>query len=629
MSQVFLRLKEEGNGLLASGDLKAAVKKYTEALSASQGIDNYKESCKAAAIALGNRSLAHLRLGNAERALADGEACKARDPTHQKAQYRIDQASKALADPSAPAAPALAPAPAPALAPAPAPARAAAGGGAAALAPVATKPDDGLVPVTILTGFLGAGKTTLLNHILTAEHGKKLAVIENEFGEVGIDDELLKKNTRMHAEEEIIEMMNGCICCTVRQDLITVLEKLAQRVESGLKLDGIVIETTGMANPAPVAQTFFVDPKVKKFARLDGVITLVDAKHVEQHLDDVKVGADNTAVEQLAFADRIILNKVDLVSEADLARVEARVRCINAFAPLQRSTQSLVSVDSVLNVQGFDLERTLEMDPEFLDTGKMHLHDQSVSSVSIRTGGDVHMMLVNEFINDLLKTRGPDIFRMKGVLSIAGSTKKFVYQGVHMIFDGKFEGDWTPGEERCSKLVFIGKKLDKAALVRSFRKCMNTMENSARIAAIERVKLQERQQGQLLSAAQRDDVRAIEASLAAGADINHGNSVGQTALHIACIWGNSSAVAALVKSGADVDKRNQPMLGEQTPVHMLASRTTNPGNRLECARILVAAGADLNAQDRGDQLAFELLDSANELPDLRALLTPKEARSEQ
>merc|ERR1711934_336802 len=264
------------------------------------------------------------------------------------------------------------------------------------------------VPVTILTGFLGSGKTTLLNHILTQQHGKKIAVIENEFGDVGIEDALLKENTKMQAEEEIIETMNGCICCTVRQDLVQVLDKLAQRVESGaLKLDAIVIETTGMADPAPVAQTFFVEPKVSKFARLDGIITLVDAKHIEGHLDEEKPeGAENEAVEQVAFADRMILNKTDLVTEADLVRIEARPRVINKFAPIQRSCQSQVSVDHVLNIRGFDVNKVLEMDPEFLNTDGEHVHDETVTSLSITEPGDVHMALVNDWVSAILRDKG-------------------------------------------------------------------------------------------------------------------------------------------------------------------------------------------------------------------------------
>eukprot|EP00966_Prymnesium_polylepis_P064811 1503445-Prymnesium_polylepis.1 len=243
------------------------------------------------------------------------------------------------------------------------------------------------------------GKTTLLNHLLTAPHGKKLAIIENEFGEVGIDDALLAKNTTMQSEEQIIEMMNGCICCTVRTDLVEVITKLAQRSLSGeLKLDGIIIETTGMADPAPVAQTFFVNKAVEAFARLDGIVTLVDAKHVEQHLDEEKPeGAENEAIEQVAFADRMLLNKTDLVTEEDLERVEARLQAINRFAPIQRTVQSNVSVDSVLDIRGFDLKRTLEMDPEFLNVDGEHEHDASVTSLSIVQSGNVDFELLQDW----------------------------------------------------------------------------------------------------------------------------------------------------------------------------------------------------------------------------------------
>ncbi len=238
-------------------------------------------------------------------------------------------------------------------------------------------------------------------------------------------------------------------------------------------MDAIVIETTGLADPAPVAQTFFVDPEVKSSFVLDGIITLVDAKHIEQHIDEVKPeGVENEAVEQLAFADRVLLNKTDLVTTADLARIEKRIRSINKFAPIERCHQSIVSVDHVLNIKGFDLNRTLEMDPNFLNTDEEHGHDQSVSSLSIVLEGDLDLEDVRIWMTELLKKKGTDIFRMKGILSISGSEKKFVYQGVHMLFTGKFGEIWRKDEKRVSKLVFIGRNLQHEELRRDFTKCL-------------------------------------------------------------------------------------------------------------------------------------------------------------
>ncbi|EGB06425.1 hypothetical protein AURANDRAFT_12916, partial [Aureococcus anophagefferens] len=333
------------------------------------------------------------------------------------------------------------------------------------------------VPVTILTGFLGSGKTTLLNHILTAQHGKRIAVIENEFGDVGIDEHLLKQNMKQQVEgEELIEMMNGCICCTVRADLAVVLKKLKLKHDFN-PLDGIVIETTGMADPAPVAQTFFVEEEIKQFAKLDGIVTLVDVKHIVQHLDEEKPeGAENEAVEQVAFADRLILNKMDLVpDEGERKAVAARLRAINKFAPIVRCEQSKVSPDQVLNIGAFDLKRTLDMDPEFLNTDGEHEHDASVTSLGIdlpSPGSAVDLGLYNNWLDGLMRTKGADLFRMKGVLDAVGLPCRYAFHAVHMIYNGHFIEPWAPNEARSTKLTLIGKNLDHAALKAGFLACL-------------------------------------------------------------------------------------------------------------------------------------------------------------
>jgi G3E family GTPase len=332
---------------------------------------------------------------------------------------------------------------------------------------MAAEPDT-RVPVTVLTGYLGSGKTTLLNQILTANHGKKIAVIENEFGEVGIDDALLKD--RFETTEDIFEMNNGCICCTVRGDLIRILSKLFRR---GTKLDGIIIETTGLADPGPVAQTFFMDESIKEFARLDGIVTLVDAKHIEQHLDEEKPeGAENESVEQIAFADRILLNKIDLVpDESALARVEARIRAINKYAPIMRCQNATVGMENVINLKAFELQRVLEMDPEFLSPDATHEHDDTVYSVGFEQEGDLNMERTNTWIAKLLQEKGVDIYRMKGVLAMAGCAERYVYQGVHMLFTGETLTPWGDAK-RVNRLIFIGKNLDREGLKKGFESCL-------------------------------------------------------------------------------------------------------------------------------------------------------------
>lgn len=335
------------------------------------------------------------------------------------------------------------------------------------------KKASGKVPVTVLTGFLGSGKTTLLNRILKEFHGKRIAVIENEFGEVGIDDSLIEAGP-LTTEENIIEMNNGCICCTVRGDLIAGLKKMVKNsIKNSKPLDGVIIETTGLADPAPVAQTFFADDYVQQKLHLDGIVTLVDAKHLIMHLDEEKPeGVENEAVEQVAFADRIILNKCDLVDEAHLDEVERRIRMINESVKIQRTTQSKVDMDFILGIEAFNLDKILEMDDAFLEDEQDHQHDDRVTSCGFHVKGEVHQQRLNEWLAWLLKERGVDLFRTKGVLAVQGMKEKFVFQAVHMAFNGAPQKEWQPDEERICKLTFIGKNLNRQELEDGFKKCL-------------------------------------------------------------------------------------------------------------------------------------------------------------
>lgn len=335
------------------------------------------------------------------------------------------------------------------------------------------------IPVTVLTGYLGAGKTTLLNRILSENHGKRYAVIVNEFGEIGIDNDLI-----VESDEEIYEMNNGCVCCTVRGDLIRVVEGLMRRPG---RFDAIVVETTGLADPVPVAQTFFMDDDVRSKTKLDAVVALVDAKHLPLRLKDSKEAED-----QIAFADVIVLNKTDLVTPEELRAVEATIRAINPAAKIHRTERSGVDLSEVLDRGAFDLKRALENDPHFLEAdehghghdhdhdGHDHhaspIHDVTVQSVSLR-GGEMDSKKFFPWIEKITQMEGPNILRLKGIIAFKGDDERYVIQGVHMIIEGDHQRAWKDGEAHESRLVFIGRDLDAERLKKSFEACQAVAAN--------------------------------------------------------------------------------------------------------------------------------------------------------
>jgi G3E family GTPase len=322
--------------------------------------------------------------------------------------------------------------------------------------------EENMVPVTILTGFLGSGKTTLLNRILKEDHGKRIAVIENEFGEVGVDSEIIESG-----EEQIVEMNNGCICCTVRGDLIRILGTLKEKRDTGaLKFDRVVIETTGMADPGPVAQTFFTDEEIGNYYLLDSIITLVDAKHAPKQLDEF-----HEAQEQVGFADRILLSKTDVADEKDTEVLIQRIRKMNPRAPIKKVHFGDAPIDEVLDIRGFNLNAILALEPDFL-TDSHHEHHDEVESFVFRSKKPFDGAKLEAFLSGMIQMHGPDLLRYKGVLWMKGNPRRVVFQGVHMMMGGDMGKPWAKHEAKGSILVFIGKKLPKDIFIAGLEECL-------------------------------------------------------------------------------------------------------------------------------------------------------------
>ena len=322
--------------------------------------------------------------------------------------------------------------------------------------------EQDMVPVTILTGFLGSGKTTLLNRILKEDHGRRIAVIENEFGEVGVDNDIIESG-----DEQIVEMNNGCICCTVRGDLIRILGTLKEKRDQGaLKFDRVVIETTGMADPGPVAQTFFTDEEIGNYYLLDSIITLVDAKHAPKQLDEF-----HEAQEQVGFADRILLSKTDLTKEEETELLIKRLKKMNPRAPIKKVHFGNAPLDEVLDIRGFNLNAILELDPEFL-TSLQHEHHDEVESFVFRSEKPFDGQKLEQFLSGMIQVYGPDLLRYKGILWMKGNNRRVVFQGVHMMMGGDMGKPWAKGEKKSSLLVFIGKKLPKDLFVAGLEECL-------------------------------------------------------------------------------------------------------------------------------------------------------------